>query len=271
MSRLIEESHNVRRIVGQLTHGEDLCRGLLAVCQQRAVRCARVEAQGVLSEIDLACYDAENRGMGKPRRFRTVAQLLTGKGMVTELDGQLHLELNLVLARQTDNGLAVLGGSCSAARVIACQFVIDVHDDLIIRQGIDRGSGLLQWQQMFGAGESTATAAPPAHPTDRQAPESEEGSKVSWADAVMASVRAVEPESVRDPGPNRPVNVGDFLEHQKFGRCEVQRVDADQEYVTVRLRNSRLVRLNLEVLKLRYTGDEEGHQVFSAAPQSAGA
>jgi predicted DNA-binding protein with PD1-like motif len=98
--------------------------------------------------------------------------------------------------------------------------------------------------------------------------------KPSWADAVMASVRAaseapkVEEEEFEE-GVYRPLRVGDILDHNKFGRCVVQRVDADQEYATVRLRNNRLVRLNLEVLRLRFEGEEDGHQVFNAAPQAS--
>lgn len=272
MSRLVEESHHLRCIMGQLTRGEDLCKGLVDVCQQRSVRCARVEARGVLSEVDLACYDAEGRGMGKARRFRGAMQLLTCTGVVTELDGQLHLELSLVLARQRDNGLEVLGGVCPAGRVVSCQFVIEAHDDLILRQGLDRSTGLLNLHEAFAAGSPPASANESRESTGEDAREPSSPGKVSWADAVMASVRAAAdaPAVVGDPGPGRPVEVGDILDHQKFGRCEVQRVDADQEYVTVRLRNSRLVRLNLEVLRLRYTGDEDGHQVFSAAPQASG-
>jgi hypothetical protein len=69
-----------------------------------------------------------------------------------------------------------------------------------------------------------------------------------------------EPESEE---PYRPVRTGDILEHAQFGRCVVQRVDSDQETVSVRLRNGRLVRLNLEVLRLRFQGEEDGHQIFA--------
>ena len=52
------------------------------------------------------------------------------------------------------------------------------------------------------------------------------------------------------------------MDHHKFGRCTIERIDADEEFATVRLRNDRLVRLNVDVLGLQHVGDEGGHQVF---------
>jgi predicted DNA-binding protein with PD1-like motif len=280
LTRLIEESRRSRRIIGQLTRGQDLYRSLLAVCQERGVRCAQVQVQGVVDEVELACYEPDSRAMGKARRLRGALQLLSAAGIVAEHNGQLHLELSVVASRHRDNGIEVVGGVCEAARVISCQFVVEALDDLLLRRGLDRSSGLLALQQGFSAADGDDPSSPTREPSapdagrngDSSAEERETSSpnsgKVSWADAVMASVRA-QPEEVEEIGLEhlRPVKVGDILEHQKFGRCLVQRVDADQEYVTVRLRNSRLVRLNLEVLNLRYSGEEDGHQVFTAAPQ----
>ena len=88
----------------------------------------------------------------------------------------------------------------------------------------------------------------------------------------MASVRATSEETdgyqERNPDALRPIRVGDILDHSKFGPCVIQRIDADMEYATVRLRNNRLVRLNLEVLRLRFDREEDGHQVFNAAPET---
>jgi predicted DNA-binding protein with PD1-like motif len=263
--------------VGQLTRGQDLYRALLAVCQERSVRCASVQAQGVVDEVELACYEADDRAMGRPRRLSGVSQLLSATGLVAEHEGQLHLELSLVLARHRDSGMEVLGGVCTSARVLSCQFVIEALDDLVLRRGRDRGTGLLQLQQAFSAGDGSSPGEPSASAREGSSPNAREPSdpgKLSWADAVMESVRAADSEVEEEPvgiEHLRPVKVGDILDHQKFGRCLVQRVDADQEYVTVRLRNSRLVRLNLEVLNLRYTGDDEdGHQVFTTSPQISG-
>ncbi|HXU70119.1 MAG TPA: hypothetical protein VN947_12370, partial [Polyangia bacterium] len=57
---------------------------------------------------------------------------------------------------------------------------------------------------------------------------------------------------------------GDFIDHPKFGRCAVERVDGDYEFVTARLRNQRLIRLSLDVLTLIFAGQENGKNIFRA-------
>jgi hypothetical protein len=54
------------------------------------------------------------------------------------------------------------------------------------------------------------------------------------------------------------VVAGDWIEHPKFGRCQVERVEGDYEFVSVRLRNQRLIRLSLDVLELLPVGEEPG-------------
>ena len=74
MSRLVVESHPTRRIVGQLGPGEDLRQGILAICQERRVRCAFLRLSGVVEELALAHYDRSSRSMGQPRTFRRPLQ-----------------------------------------------------------------------------------------------------------------------------------------------------------------------------------------------------
>jgi hypothetical protein len=68
------------------------------------------------------------------------------------------------------------------------------------------------------------------------------------------------------PASSEQINVrpGDFIDHPKFGRCAVERVDGDYEFVTARLRNQRLIRLSLDVLTLIFAGQEDGKNVFRA-------
>ena len=60
------------------------------------------------------------------------------------------------------------------------------------------------------------------------------------------------------------VRPGDLIDHPKFGRCAVERVDGDMEFVTARLRNQRLIRLSLEVLTLIPAGQADGKNLFRA-------
>jgi predicted DNA-binding protein with PD1-like motif len=291
LRRLLVENRQTRRLVGQLSQGEDLIQGLLSICQERRVRCATVQVVGVLDELAVSHYDRSGRAMGQPRQFRSCLQLLWASGTVAEENGKLQLALYVMASRQRDNGIELLGGACVAAKALHCEFVIEALDDVLLRRELDRGTGLRPLSAAFSASAAAPGAAapsggngvapeagvpiapPPAVPfTAAVTPPAD--TKVSWADAVMASVRAEseretsKPEEEEPEEDYRPVRAGDILDHQQFGRCVVQRVDTEGEFVTVRLRNNRLVRLSLEVLKLRYQGDEEGHQVFATSSAS---
>jgi predicted DNA-binding protein with PD1-like motif len=261
---------------------------LLTICHERQIRCATVQATGVLDELSVAHYDRTARSLGQPRLFRSSLHLLAASGSISEESGRLQLTLNVTASRQRDNGVELIGGLCVSAKVVTCEVIIDAMDDLILRRGVDKGIGLHTWTEHFAAPASAsappaksagpkpaeakpaearpAEDRPPLSRVESQATATVVESKQTWAEAVMASVRAEAdaPEVEEGPpeGEYRPVRAGDLLDHQQFGRCVVQRVDSDQETVTVRLRNNRLVRLNLEVLHVRYQGEEEGHQVF---------
>ena len=71
-------------------------------------------------------------------------------------------------------------------------------------------------------------------------------------------------DEVPQPSTEIHVRPGDFIDHPKFGRCAVERVDGDYEFVTARLRNQRLIRLSLDVLTLIPAGVEDGKNVFRA-------
>jgi predicted DNA-binding protein with PD1-like motif len=268
--------------VGQLSQGEDLIHALQTICHERRIRCGTIQANGVLDELTICHYDRPGRTMGPARQFRSPMQILSATGTISEEGGKVHLNVNLVASRQRDNGIELLGGLCMAAKVLTCEVIIDTMDDLLLRRAVDKGTNLRPWTEWFVARpEVKPTEGKPAAPEEKMPPPPvlEPSSpavveeKPSWADAVMASVRAEAEPATEEAEEHateenyRPVRQGDILEHQQFGRCVVQRVDSDQETVTVRLRNNRLVRLNLEVLHLRYQGDEEGHQVFATGTE----
>jgi hypothetical protein len=60
------------------------------------------------------------------------------------------------------------------------------------------------------------------------------------------------------------LNAGDVIMHPRFQRCVVHRVEGNGEFVQVMLRNGRVVRLSLEVLRLTPQGIENGQRIFTA-------
>ena len=268
MSRLVAESRAVRRIVGQLEPGEELIHGLLSVCGSRNVRCGLIRASGVLEELSVVHYEPPRKAMGEPVRFRGPMSLVWASGSLSELGGKLDLRLQVVVSRQRDNGIEMLGGDCSGARVTSCEFVIEALDDLLLRRSADRRTGLYQWSDVISALPPEAPPKPPPA-ANFEAPASP-AEIVERAPEVTPEPEPPPPEPEPEPEelePFRAVQAGDKILHAQFGECIVQRVSVDHEYATVRREaNKRLVRLSLEVLDLHYQHEEDGHQVFEARP-----
>jgi hypothetical protein len=89
----------------------------------------------------------------------------------------------------------------------------------------------------------------------------------SWSDVAAASARKapLAPAPPEDEGEEEDsLQVGDIVMHPTFGRCEVQRIEGAYEFAHVRLKNGRLVRLSLDILKVTRAGTEAGHRVFRA-------
>lgn len=299
MQELVTESRSVRRIVGHLPQGSELIESVLTICQERGVRCGTVTITGVVHEVTLLHYDAAARENGMPRHFRGALQLLLAQGTVAELNAKLDLSLSLLASRLTDNGIQVLGGLCGGAAVVACEFVIEAYEDLLLRRAPDRSTGLNLLSEAFSAVQDPPASAPPADGAQPRAPvappaspapepprekDSPPPSRPRRFDGKGQMARVTEPAappapepppsrhrgplSLVESQPERSVSVGDLLDHPKFGRCEVQKTSVDDEFVTVRLRNNRLVRLSLEVLELKFDHEEEGHQIFEVIPAS---
>jgi hypothetical protein len=98
-------------------------------------------------------------------------------------------------------------------------------------------------------------AAPVPAPTATPAP--------TWA-AVAAVSQARPPEPADDEhDEDVHLNAGDVILHPRFQRCVVHRVEGNGEFVQVALKNGRVVRLSLEVLRLTPKGIENGQRIFA--------
>ena len=270
--------------------GEDLLRGLLSVCKSQNVRCGLIRATGVLKKLAVQHYDSATKALGKPALLEGPLTLLSATGALSELGGKLELSLKVTASRQGDNGVEVVGGTCESATVLACDFVVEALDDLLLRRSADPRTGLVVWTDAISA--HTAVAAP--EPMESEPALPRPATTEPAPDPTPFEQKAVisAPEEPTPPGPDelsppsmepdpedeeqqqeawketyRPVENGDVIMHAQFGECEVQRVSAGQEYATVRrLANKRLVRLSLEVLDLHFLEEQDGHKVFETKP-----
>jgi uncharacterized protein len=267
---IVVESTRTRRLVGRLDRGADILAQLADVCRTHGVRAGEVRAVGALEEAVVGEWDQRTRVLKPPRRFDAAFEILTLAGTVGERDGHPSVHAWVSLSRERDNGIELIGGRLVAGRVFACEFVIDAFDDLALARAVEPATGLPLWDTHAAA---ALVPAPEAVATPTPTPTFDLPARTSWSDVMAASERRAEaPREVPEPdeplppvmSEQVPVRPGDFIDHPKFGRVQVERVDNDQEFVSARLRNQRLIRLSLEVLTLIPTGQENGRNLFRA-------
>jgi uncharacterized protein len=257
---IVAESRRGRRLVGRLDKGSDVLEGLAEVCRQHSVRTAEVRAIGSLDQVVLAEYDQRARQYRPSRRFDAQFEIVSFLGNVSEKDGKLFVHARVGVSRERDNGIELLGGHMLSGRAFALEFVVDAFDDLVLRRSLDAQTGLTLWREAISLDAPDNTEKQPV-PFDAPA-------KTTWNDVVSASTAApVEEDPPTAPElPQEEVRVvaGDLIDHPKFGRCVVERIEGDYEFLSARLRNQRLIRLSLDVLTLVPAGEESGKRLFRA-------
>jgi predicted DNA-binding protein with PD1-like motif len=276
---LVTESRSLRRLVGRLDRGVSLFDAVLEVCRAHRVRTGELRALGSFESVEVAEYDQAQKSWKPARSFAGGMEILNLTGNVSERAGQLALHCHASLMRERDNGVEILGGHVVAARVFAVEFVLEAFDDVILRRSVDAATGLALWSEALALDAPAAEGAaapdedeaplpsPVAPPAPLPAASSIPSASASWSDVAAASARrsaapVVDADDASGEDPN--LEPGDILIHPTFGRCEVQRIEGGYEFAHVRLKNNRLVRLSLEILKVVPAGTEGGHRVFRA-------
>ena len=296
---IVAESRRGRRIVGRLDRGAPLFEALLQICRERHVRAGELRALGSLETAEVAEFDQAARTWKPGRKFAGGGfEVLSLTGNVSEKDGALALHAHVTLMRDRDNGVELVGGHLVAARVFALEFVIEAWDDVVLRRAADPATGLALWSEAIEAPvpapaplAAAAAPAPPRAPEPAPVPEprptpsparpleaapllatpppapraaTPAATRAAWAQVAAVStarpVPAAEPDDLLDD----MLEPGDIVIHPTFGRCEVQRLEGSYEFAHVLLKSGRLVRLSLDVLKVRLSGREGSRRVFQS-------
>jgi uncharacterized protein len=286
---LSTESRRGRRIIARLDRGTDLFESIRALCQKHRVRCGELRGIGCLEQAELVAFDQAQR---RYKPARTLAggglELLHLAGNLSEEDGVLFIQCQATLMRDRDAGVEVLGGHLRRAVVYSVELVIETFDDVVLRRQADAATGLARWHEAIAEQETTSVGpapapastpvttpppvaspmlapapapapapvpAPVAAPTATPTP--------TWA-AVAAVSGARGPAASDESEEEIHLNAGDVILHPRFQRCVVHRVEGGGEFVQVMLKNGRVVRLSLEVLRLTPKGIENGQRIFAA-------
>jgi len=140
-------SRKGRLILGRLDRGDDLEEALLKTCSDSSVRCGEIRLLGALSHVELCAYDQRKLSYGPSRKFSGNLEILTILGNVSEKNGVRSLHLHATLARDTDNGIEVIGGHLLSGKVFAVEYTIQTCEDLILRRSMDEKTGLSLWSE----------------------------------------------------------------------------------------------------------------------------
>lgn len=265
---LVLTSGKSRRLVVRLERGEDLVKGIETIAQREGVRAGWVRGVGSLSWVELDRHDQSRRGAEPPQRFDIPCDVLTLEGSIALSGDSARATLYATLSRRTDNGVDLIGGRVRAGQVFHAELVIESFEDLVLSRQPDERTGLALWvgvREESDAGEEEEEEAPAA---------------VSWADVAAVSAAPVPPKRASErpnvadrrrraeeefltaPLPER----GDFIDHQQFGVCRVDREDEEGGLV-IRLPSGVRKTIKLDFMEVGTARHDGGRRIFPVRPR----
>lgn len=198
---LVTSSQSVRSLVVRLNKGEDLAESLASLITSQRITVATVQGHGALEAVILDSYDARARTYGDARSFTGRLELISLQGHLSTREGHPDLYLHAAVARDTGNGIEVLGGRLIEAQVVAVELTLLLHDDLHLERTPET-TGIPTWR----------TGSPEPRPAPRPAPapapassiaESVRPRRITTAERAEAAAQAPAPEVMvaRRPAP----------------------------------------------------------------------
>jgi len=278
VSWTVHPSTASRHLLLRASAGEVLPEALIERLSAEAVACGWLHASGVLHDVELRAFDAELGTLGRARRIAGPVQVLSLESSIALSDGEPHVTLRALLARETDRGLETLAGEITSAKTVALEVFVTALDDVALGRALDPAAGV--WLLGVGASSGAPRAA-----TSHAAPAA--AAPPAWSSALAASDRPA-PEPARKPPaptsspslpgstmplPQRPVRkeldldapmpeAGDMVEHFAFGAGEVVKSDGDRLHLRVG-KEGRIREIALEMLRVSRLDDTaEGKRRF---------
>jgi predicted DNA-binding protein with PD1-like motif len=189
---LVTSSQSVRSLVVRLNKGEDLAESLASLITTQRITVATVQGHGALEAVILDSYDARARTYGDARTFTGRLELISLQGHLSTREGHPDLYLHAAVARDTGNGIEVIGGRLIEAQVVAVELTLLLHDDLLLERSPET-TGIPTWRT--GSSEprpAPRPAAPPAPATSIA--ESVRPRRITTAERAESAAQAPAPE-----------------------------------------------------------------------------
>lgn len=276
---IFQEALQTRRLVGQIQEGEDVVETLEELCRENDVRAGQIRLFGTLSSVELMRFEAEAQDYVTAHRGEGEYTLSTATGNVSRMGDQVVVRLEGVLSARGPAGPQLLTGQLRRAEAVACEFVIEIFEDLEIERRLESDSGRLEVHAI----RRTEKRDEIEEADSGSGSEAIAGKGMSWGDAAEEAEEAAKapsstPDEAAGDAPRQRsaeeiygevdldeplIESGDILEHPKLGNCRVMKVE-DGEFVHVRLPRGRIRKLSLEIIDVKFDREEDGRRVFKA-------
>jgi len=227
----------------RLEQGVDLPGAIESAVEQLDVEFCDVSGFGAVEWIEILAAGAEGA-----RRLVGPLDLIELRGRLRRVAGVKLADYVCTVSRATDSGVELLGGRLVAARAAFVELTVVELEAAAIRSRAET------------AAEPSATATPVA---EQKPPISGR-----WAEALAESKRQERHAQERgwdwdsDEEDLRPTR-GDIVIHRQFGRCQVVRMD--DEHISLRKPDGRVVQLGLSILEFSAAGTEQGRPIYDVA------
>jgi predicted DNA-binding protein with PD1-like motif len=296
---LVTSSQSVRSLVVRLNKGEDLAESLASLITTQRITVATVQGHGALEAVILDSYDARARTYGDARTFTGRLELISLHGHLSTREGSPDLYLHAAVARDTGNGVEVIGGRLIEAQVIAVELTLLLHDDLALERSPE-ATGIPTWRTGSSApaaaprpsapvsptpvaesvrprritsaerAESAASAPAPAVVVRRGSPSPEVATKPASLAEAAQQLQAMPAKHERavDESVTPEVSIGDVLEHPSFGDAQV--VGLHDDRCDIKLVRSGSVRtIMLDYFEVTPQGERDGVKVWKLTPNKS--
>lgn len=275
---LVTTSQALRSLVVRLHRGEDLAESLAGLIASQRIAVATVHGHGVLEAVILDAYDARAKAYTDARTFTGRLELLSLEGHLSTREGSPDLYLHATVARDTGNGVEVVGGRLIEAQVVAVELTLLLHDDLALERAPE-ASGIPTWR-VGGApaaetGRSRRSTSPDREPAPAPAPSTSprriEAAKPVTLAEVAQQLQAMPAKPERavddDEGAVLEVAAGDVLEHPTFGDATVVRLSDDDRCDIKLLRSGSFRTIALDYFEIVAQPARDGHRVWKLTPR----
>jgi hypothetical protein len=297
----VTEANRARHLVIHLDRGDELPASLLRALNDHEARAGWISGVGSLESAELGVEGPDGRELR--RRLDTPSAVVALSGNVAVEGGALDVRLSVTLARETELGLTLAGGTLLAARARSLDLHVTVFDDLQLQRSADeRGTSTLTGKKHSSVLSAEPARAPviearypvtEARAPEPRAPEPVRAPEPARAPVVIPAARGSEPRAAAVPvyppvapsaqmppgGGNIPTKlvkpkediddiypeVGDLVHHFAFGDCTVIASNGDQ--ISLRVEPDGRVRaVALAMLKIEPQPDgPDGKRRFKLA------